>query len=117
MSFFLSTFGFLLLAVSLALVAFGVLMALNRKTRQSGKYFALWWVPGTAAASGIITRDSVTFTVGAICFVVAGGVFLLENRSVRAEGAQRTNDRRSRRVTERTAAETPRRGGHRRKAS
>lgn len=115
MSFLLSAFGVLLLILSICLVVFGVLMALSRKTRGAGSYFALWWVTGAAAASGIVMRDGVTFAVGGVCFLVAGAVFFLENRSIRAESTSRSKDRDRRRTTERTTAENPRR--YRRRAS
>lgn len=116
MSFLLSVLGYLLLAVSLAAIAFGVFMALNSKTRAAGKYFALWWVPGAAAASGIVMRDIVTFTVGFVCFCVAGVVFAVEARKAGGSGPARSRKKRPRRDSERTTAENEKRN-YRRRAS
>ena len=54
MSFILTATGFLLLALALLGVGLGIYMAVEPKTRASGKLFAIWWVPGLAAASGQI---------------------------------------------------------------
>ena len=67
-------------------------MAVEPKTRASGKLFAIWWVPGLAAASGVLMRDVVTFTVGSICFLIAGAVMVFEDSrprksQVRGKGA------------------------------
>lgn len=78
MSFILTAIGLLLLAISLAGVALGIYMAADRRTRSRGRLFAVMWVPGLAAASGILMRDVVTFMVGMLCFLVAGAVFVLE---------------------------------------
>jgi hypothetical protein len=72
--------GALLLLLSLAGVMFGLFMALDRRTRESGAFFALWWVPAVAAAGGVLMRDLVTFAVGVFCFVAAGAAFALEHR-------------------------------------
>src|SRR5215208_5930752 len=53
-------------------------MAVEPKTRASGKLFAIWWVPGLAAASGLLMRDVVTFTIGSVCFLIAGAVMVFE---------------------------------------
>jgi hypothetical protein len=105
-----------MLAVSLAAIAFGVFMAINSKTRGTGKYFALWWVPGAAAASGIIMRDIVTFTISFTCFCIAGIVFAFEARG--AEGTKRSSVKKKRadRKSERTTAENEKRN-YRRRAS
>jgi hypothetical protein len=58
-------------------------MAVEPQTRASGKLFAIWWVPGVAAASGVLMRDVVTFTVGLICFLIAGAVMVFEDRRPR----------------------------------
>jgi hypothetical protein len=71
--------GLLLLVVALAGIGLGIYMAVEPKTRASGKLFAIWWVPGLAAASGILMRDVVTFTVGLICFLIAGAVMVFED--------------------------------------
>jgi hypothetical protein len=78
-SFILTAIGLLLLVVALAGIGLGIYMAVEPKTRASGKLFAIWWVPGLAAASGILMRDVVTFTVGLICFLIAGAVMVFED--------------------------------------
>ena len=72
-----------MIVVALAGIALGIHMAIAPKTRASGKLFAIWWVPGLAAASGVLMRDVVTFVVGMVCFLVAGAVIVLENRKPR----------------------------------
>ena len=79
MTFILTAIGLLLLVVALAGIGLGIYMAVETKTRASGKLFAIWWVPGLAAASGVLMRDVVTFTVGSICFLVAGAVMVFED--------------------------------------
>ncbi len=81
-----------MLLASLTGVAFGVYMAADPKTRESGKLFAVWWVPAAAAASGLFMRDVVTFTIGVLCFLVAGAVFTFEDGKARASAAKRTNE-------------------------
>jgi hypothetical protein len=78
-SFTLAVIGSLLLVVALAGIGLGIYMAVEPKTRTSGKLFAIWWVPGLAAASGVLMRDVVTFTVGLICFSIAGAVMVFED--------------------------------------
>ena len=78
MSFLLTVIGFLSLVISLAGVALGLYMAVNRSTRRRGQLFAVLWVPAVAASSGVMMHDVVTFTVGLLCFLVAGTVFALE---------------------------------------
>jgi hypothetical protein len=73
--FVLTLIGLLLFLVSLAAVAFGLFMAADPKNRDQGRLFAIWWVPGVAAAGGVLMRDVVTFAVGLLCFLVAGAVF------------------------------------------
>jgi hypothetical protein len=75
----LTVIGILLVVVALAGIGLGVYMAVEPKTRASGKLFAIWWVPGLAAASGVLMRDVVTFTVGLICFLIAGAVMVFED--------------------------------------
>lgn len=77
--------GLLLLLVSLAGVAFGSFMALDSRTRDAGVFFAIWWVPSIAASIGLLMRDSVTFVIGAFCFVVAGVALAVERRGARRE--------------------------------
>lgn len=77
MSFVLIVVGVALLVVSLAGVAIGVYMASDASTREAGVLFALCWVSAAAGAAGVAMRDGVTFLVGAVCFLVAGAVFVL----------------------------------------
>lgn len=79
MSFLLTVIGALLLLFSLAGVALGVYMAFGGHDRGRGASFALWWTPAGAASVGIVTRDSVTFVVGLLCFVVAGAAFVVQH--------------------------------------
>jgi hypothetical protein len=81
--FILTAIGLLLLVVALAGITLGIYMAVEPQTRASGKLFAIWWVPGVAAASGVLMRDVVTFTVGSICFLIAGAVMVFEDRRPR----------------------------------
>lgn len=79
MSFVLTLTGILLLLATLAAVALGLFMAADPKNRDQGWLFAIWWVPGVAAASGVLMRDAVTFAVGLLCLLVSGAVFILAN--------------------------------------
>ena len=81
--------GLLLLLLSLAVVAFGAYMALDERHRERGIFLAVWWIPAVAASIGILMRDSVTFTVGVLCFIVAGVVLVLDLRSTRKPARQR----------------------------
>ena len=81
--------GLLLLLLSLAVVAFGVYMALDERHRERGIFLAVWWVPAVAASIGVLVRDSVTFTVGVLCFVVAGTALVLDLRGSRKPARQR----------------------------
>ena len=92
MGYIVTTIGILLLLVALAGIALGIFMAVDPKTRDSGKLFAIWWVPGVAAASGVLMRDVVTFTVGVVCFVVAGAVILFEDRRPRQTQVREKGD-------------------------
>jgi hypothetical protein len=92
--FILTAIGTLLLLASLAGVAFGAYMALDSKTRESGKLFAVWWVPAAAAASGVFMRDIVTFSVGVLCFLVAGAVFTFEGGRVQRPVIKRVGEKR-----------------------
>ena len=83
MAFLLTVVGTLLLLLSLAGVALGSLMALDRRTREPGLYFALWWTPAVAAAGGVLMGDPATFAIGALCFLVAWAGFALERRGFR----------------------------------
>jgi hypothetical protein len=82
-SFILTAIGLLLLVVALAGVALGIYMAVDPRTRGSGGLFAIWWVPVLAAASGVLMRDIVTFSVGIFCFVVAGAGIVLQDGRLR----------------------------------
>jgi hypothetical protein len=90
MGFVLTAIGTLLLLLSLVSIAFGVYMAMDPKTREAGKLFAVLWVPGVAAASGVFMRDVVTFAVGALCFLVAGAVFTVADGVTRKPTVKRT---------------------------
>ena len=79
MNIILTAIGILLFVVALAGIGLGIYMAVEPETRASGKLFAIWWVPGLAAASGVLMRDVVTFTVGSICFLIAGAVMVFED--------------------------------------
>jgi hypothetical protein len=92
MGVILTVIGLLLLMIALAGIGLGIYMAVEPKTRASGKLFAIWWVAGVAAASGVLMRDVVTFTVGLICFLIAGVVMVFEDSrprksQVRGKGA------------------------------
>jgi len=89
--FILTAIGTLLLLLSLVGIAFGVYMATDPKTHESGKLFAVWWVPGVAAASGVFMRDAVTFAVGVLCFLVAGAVFTFEGGMTQKPTVKRTS--------------------------
>ena len=91
MSFILSAIGLLLLVITLSGIAFGIYMATDPRTREAGKLCAIWWVPGVAAASGVLMRDVVTFTVGILCFLVAGAVFAFEGNRPRKPTVRRRN--------------------------
>lgn len=71
-------FGALLLLATLAGVAVGLYMALDRGTRGTGLSFALWWTPAAAASTGVMMHDPVTFLVGLFCFVVAGAALAID---------------------------------------
>ena len=101
MGFILIVIGTLLLLLSLVGIAFGMFMAMDPKTREPGRLFAVWWVPGVAAASGVLMRDVVTFAVGSLCFLVAGAVFTFEGGITRKP----TVERRVREDSEKTTQE------------
>ena len=71
--------GLLLLLLSLAGLAFGVFMAFDKRNREQGVFFAIWLVPAVAASLGIVLRDWVSFTIGVLCFVIAGAALALEH--------------------------------------
>ena len=81
--------GLLLLFLSLAGLAFGVFMAFDESNREQGVFFAIWLVPAVAASLGIVLRDWVTFTIGALCFVIAGAALALERHGSREQSKSR----------------------------
>lgn len=81
-----------MLVIALSGIAFGLYMAADPRTREAGKLCAIWWVPGVAAASGVLMRDVVTFTVGILCFLVAGAVFVYEGGRPHKPTVRRTRD-------------------------
>jgi hypothetical protein len=89
-NFILTVIGVILLLAALAAVCFGLFMAMDQRNRNAGQFFAVWWVPGVAAASGVLMRDVVTFAVGTLCFLVAGAVFALQGGARRKPVAKRT---------------------------
>ena len=92
MGVILTAIGLLLLVIALAGIGLGIYMAVEPKTRASGKLFAMWWVPGVAAASGVLMRDVVTFTVGVICFLIAGAMMIFEDSRPRKFQARESVD-------------------------
>ncbi len=88
----MTAIGLLSLLVSLAGIFFGVYMATDPRTRGQGALFAVWWVPGLAAASGVLMRDVVTFAVGLFCLLVAGAVLAFEGGRQSKPPAGRKND-------------------------
>lgn len=93
--------GVLVLLVSLAGLALGLFMAVDRHTREPGILFALWWTPALAMAAGIFMRDPVTFSVALICFVVAGVAMYFERRSASKFSSGRRGAADSERTTSR----------------
>lgn len=91
--------GILVLLVSLAGLALGLFMAVDRHTREPGLLFALWWTPAFAVAAGIFMRDPVTFFIALICFVVAGLALYFEGRSARKFSSARRGTADSERTT------------------
>lgn len=101
-----------MLTLSLAGVAFGIYMFTHPKTREPGKLFAIWWVPGIAAALGVFMRDPVTFWIGMICFVIAGAALLLKS-GTNASAASRKRGSGKRSSSTRTTRENRTRGNPR----
>jgi hypothetical protein len=91
-NFILTAIGLIVLVIALAGIAFGIYMSVDPRTREAGKLCAVWWVPGLAAASGVLMRDVVTFTVGLFCFLVAGAVFVYEGGRPHKPTVRRTRD-------------------------
>ena len=92
MSFVLTVIGFLLLVISLAGVALGLYMAADSKTRRRGRLFSILWIPAVAASSGVVMHDVVTFTVGLLCFLIAGTVFALQGDKLNEPPAEGKDD-------------------------
>lgn len=88
MDVLLTLVGACLLVVALAGVVLGLFMATGQRSRAPGLYFALWWVPGAAAAAGVLMRDPVTFLMGLFCFAVAGVALALERGGGRESSAR-----------------------------
>ena len=93
--------GILVGLVSLAGIALGLFMAVDRRTREPGLLFALWWTPALAATAGIFMRDPVTFLIGLVCFVVAGVALYFDRQSAR----KASRERRCAAVSERTTSQ------------
>jgi hypothetical protein len=94
-SLILTVIGLLLLLPCLVAIVFGVFMAMDPKNRDAGWFFVVWWVPGVAAASGVLMRDVVTFAVGSLCFLVAGAAFALGSETYGKPALKRTRGRRN----------------------
>ncbi len=94
MGFILTAIGLLLLLLTLVAIGFGVFMAADPKNRRAGRFFAVWWVPGAAAASGVLMRDAVTFVFGTLCFLVAGAAFALHGGTRWKPSTKRTRQNR-----------------------
>jgi len=88
----LTVIGLLLLVASVAGIFFGVFMATEPRTRGQGVLFAISWVAGVAAASGVLMRDVVTFAVGLLCLLLAGTVLVFEGGGRNEPPARRKND-------------------------
>ena len=108
----LTAIGLFLLLASLGGVVFGFFMAAHPKTRESGRLFAIWWVPAIAASVGVLLRDPVTFSVGLLCFLVAGAAFTAEKSSPHRPTAKRKKGTR-RKVSEQTTQENKAEGSRR----
>jgi hypothetical protein len=116
-------------------VLLGLFMATDERSRGLGLLFALWWVPGVAAAVGVLLRDPVALVVGLLCFVLAGAAIASERgaaseagkpravrtdrRVVRKPGSKAAGSfgKRGKPVSERARAREERAKGHRRAAS
>ena len=99
MGVLITLIGILVALVSLAGLALGLFMAADRRTRQPGIMFALWWTPALATAAGMFMRDPVTFFIGLICFVVAGAALFFERQSTRKFSGARRGSADSERTT------------------
>lgn len=112
MNILVTAIGALILTISMAGIAFGVYMATHPKTREAGKLFAVWWVPGIAAALGVFMRDTVTFSIGMICFVIAGATLLVKS-GTNASATSRKRGSGKRSSSTRTTRENRTRGNPR----
>lgn len=92
MNVILTVIGLLMLLASVAGIFFGVFMATDPRTRGQGALFAVSWVAGVAAASGVLMRDAVTFTVGLLCLLVAGAALIFEGGVQSKPPARRRDD-------------------------
>ena len=64
-------------------------MAFDERNREQGVFFAIWLVPAVAASLGIVLRDWVTFTIGALCFIIAGAALALERYGSKQQSRSR----------------------------
>ncbi len=64
-------------------------MAFDERNREQGVFFAIWLVPAVAASLGIVLRDWVTFTIGALCFIIAGAALALERYGSKEQSRSR----------------------------
>ena len=113
MTFLLTSIGILLLLASIGGVVFGLFMAAHPKTRESGRLFAVWWVPAVAAAVGVLLRDPVTFSVALLCFLVAGAAFTAERSRPQRPTAKKRKGGSGRKVSEQTTQENEAKGSRR----
>jgi len=86
-----------LLLLAILGVLLGLFMATGGRSRGLGLLLALWWVPGAAAAVGVLLRDPVVLVVGLLCFVMAGTAIAFERGAAVAADKPRA-DRADRRV-------------------
>jgi hypothetical protein len=110
----------LLLLAAVGGVVFGLFMAAHPKTQESGRLFAVWWVPAVAAAIGVLLRDPVTFSVGLLCFLVAGAAFTAERSGPQRPTAKRkkwSRKKNSEQTTQENKAKGSRRSRNYRRAA
>ena len=91
--------GVFVLLVALAGLALGLFMAADRRTREPGLFFVLWWTPALATAAGIFMRDPVTVLIGSLCFAVAGVALYFERPPARKPSGARRSSSDSERTT------------------
>ena len=92
MNVLLTATGLIFLVVSVTGIFFGVFMATDPRTRGQGVLFAVSWVAGVAAASGVLMRDVVTFAVGLLCLLLAGAALVFEGGGQNEPPARRRNE-------------------------